>query len=188
MSDTLVVKETPLPGVLSIQPRVIEDARGYFIEVFNEESFADATGLSVRFVQDNESESVLGTLRGIHYQIEPAAQGKLIRVVDGAVFDVAVDLRRSSRTFGQWFGTVLSHENHTQLWIPQGFGHGFLAMTERTKVLYKTTAFYSAEHARSIRWDDSTIGITWPTEHITKVLVSGNDASAPSLGDGGVFA
>ena len=182
------MEETPLAGVLSIQPRVFEDDRGYFLEVFNESTFADATGLSVRFVQDNESESVLGTLRGIHYQIEPEAQGKLVRVVDGAAFDVAVDLRRSSGTFGQWFGSVLSHENHTQLWIPQGFGHGFLALTERVTVLYKTTAFYSSEHNRSIRWDDPTIGITWPTEHIGKVLMSENDASAPSLEDAVVFA
>lgn len=188
MGDTPVVNETTLPGVLSIQPRVFEDARGYFVEVFNEEAFADATGLSVRFLQDNESESVLGALRGIHYQIEPAAQGKLVRVADGAAFDVAVDLRRSSSTFGRWCGGVLSDENHAQLWIPQGFGHGFLALTERVKVLYKSTALYSAEHARSIRWDDATIGITWPTEHISKVLVSENDASAPSLGDAEVFA
>jgi dTDP-4-dehydrorhamnose 3,5-epimerase len=188
VGDTPVVEETPLAGVLSIQPRVFDDDRGNFLEVFNESTFAAATGLSVRFVQDNESESVLGTLRGIHYQIEPAAQGKLVRVVDGAAFDVAVDLRRSSSTFGQWFGSVLSHENHTQLWIPQGFGHGFFALTERVTVLYKTTAFYSEEHNRSIRWDDPTIGITWPIEHISKVLVSENDASASSLEDAEVFA
>jgi dTDP-4-dehydrorhamnose 3,5-epimerase len=187
MGDTPVVEETPLAGVLSIQPRVFEDVRGYFVEVFNEDTFADATGLSVRFVQDNESESALGTLRGIHYQIQPAAQGKLVRVGDGAVFDVVVDLRQSSDTFGEWFGAVLSQENHTQLWIPPGFGHGFLALTDGARVLYKSTDFYSAEHSRSVRWDDSTIGITWPTDHISKVLVSENDAEAPSLGDAEVF-
>jgi dTDP-4-dehydrorhamnose 3,5-epimerase len=130
----------------------------------------------------------LGTVRGIHYQIPPAEQGKLVRVAAGSVFDVVVDLRRSSEMFGAWFGCILSQENHTQLWIPPGFGHGFLAMTDGAKIVYKTTGFYSAQHNRSIRWNDPTLGIAWPTDHISKVLVSESDASAPSLDDAEVFS
>lgn len=188
MADAPEVEETQLPGVFLIHPRVFGDARGYFVETFNEGTFAAVTGLSVRFVQDNESGSSLGTVRGIHYQIPPAAQGKLVRVVAGDVFDVVVDLRRSSDTFGEWFGVILSQGDHTQLWIPPGFGHGFLTLTEGAKVVYKTTAYYSADHTRSVRWDDPTISVAWPMEHISKVIVSESDASAPWLGDAEVFS
>jgi dTDP-4-dehydrorhamnose 3,5-epimerase len=187
MGDPPIVEATTLEGVLLIHPRVFEDERGYFVETFNEETFAKATGLSAHFVQDNESESASGTLRGIHYQIPRAEQGKLVRVSAGEVFDVVVDLRRSSETFGAWFGCNLSQENHTQLWIPPGFGHGFLALTDNARVVYKSTGFYSPQHNRSVRWDDPTIGVAWPIEHISKVLVSESDASAPLLEDAEVF-
>jgi dTDP-4-dehydrorhamnose 3,5-epimerase len=179
---------TSLSGVLTLSPKVFVDGRGHFLEVFNTESFADATGLSVKFVQDNESESVLGTVRGIHYQLPPREQGKLVRVVAGAVFDVAVDLRRSSDSFGNWFGTVLSQDNHLQQWIPSGFGHGFLALTEAATVIYKTTDLYSRGHDRTIRWDDPAIGIAWPTDGVGDVRVSDRDTSAPLLQDAEVFA
>ncbi len=175
-----------MPGVLIVHPRVFEDARGFFVETYNEEAFASATGLSVRFVQDNESLSARGTVRGIHYQLPPTAQGKLVRAVQGAVFDVAVDLRRSSPTLGEWTGVELSVENHRQVWIPPGFGHGFLALTETTRVTYKTTAFYDPATERSVRWDDPEIGIDWPIGDST-VAASDRDASAPGFLEAELF-
>ncbi len=157
------MKATPtaIPEVLVIEPRVFGDARGFFFESFNQKSFDEAVGQHVDFVQDNHSRSTKGVLRGLHYQIEQA-QGKLVRVVSGAVFDVAVDIRRSSKTFGQWVGVELTGANHKQLWVPAGFAHGFLVLSETADFLYKTTDYYAQAHERCIRWDDASIGIAWP--------------------------
>lgn len=186
MSALPSVEETSLPGVLIIRPRVFEDARGFFVETFNENAFASATGLSVRFVQDNESRSARGTVRGIHYQLPPTAQAKLVRVIEGAAFDVAVDLRGSSATLGEWTGIELSGENHTQLWIPPGFGHGFLVLSETARIVYKTTDFYDPSTDRSLRWNDPEIGIDWPIGDST-VVVSDRDASARSFSEAELF-
>jgi len=154
------IQPTHLPDVLLIEPRVFADERGFFFESYNQRSFAEKIGLKPQFVQDNHSRSRRHTLRGLHYQIQQA-QAKLIRVVVGEVFDVAVDLRRSSSTFGQWTGSILSAENKRQLWIPIGFAHGFLVRSEVAEVLYKTTDFYAPEHERCLRWDDPELGIDW---------------------------
>jgi dTDP-4-dehydrorhamnose 3,5-epimerase len=158
------MKVTPLaiPDVLLIEPQVFGDDRGYFFESFNQERFEKALGRKVNFVQDNHSKSVMGILRGLHYQINPKAQGKLVRVTQGEVFDVAVDLRKSSPTFGKWIGEFLSADNKKQIWIPEGFAHGFLTLSETAELLYKTNEFYSIEHERSIAWNDKTVGIKWP--------------------------
>jgi dTDP-4-dehydrorhamnose 3,5-epimerase len=153
-----------LPDVVLITPRVFEDERGFFLESFNARDFAAGTGLSCTFVQDNHSKSAKGVLRGLHYQLDPHAQGKLLRVVQGAVFDVAVDIRKNSPTFGRWVGEELSAENKRQLWIPPGFAHGFLVLSETAEVLYKTTDFYVPAAERCIAWNDPDIGIVWPTE------------------------
>ena len=153
--------ETTLPGVFVIEPAVFGDDRGFFMESFNAERFRELTGANVDFVQDNHSRSGAHVLRGIHYQIEHA-QGKLVRVTEGAVFDVAVDLRRSSSSFGQWVGAELSAENKKQLWVPAGFGHAFLVLSETADFLYKTTDYYHPEAERSILWNDADIGIEWP--------------------------
>jgi dTDP-4-dehydrorhamnose 3,5-epimerase len=178
---------TRLPDVHILEPRVFSDERGFFYESFNAAHFAEATGLAVDFVQDNHSRSIKGVLRGIHYQLPPAAQGKLVRVVEGRVFDVAVDIRRSSATFGQWVGVELSAENHKQLWVPPGFGHAFLALTDPVQLLYKTTDYYAREYDRAIRWDDPDLDIAWPLDGATPLL-SDKDAVAPFLGDAEVFA
>lgn len=154
---------TELPGVLLLTPTVFEDARGFLFESFNEREFARLTGSSPRFVQDNHSCSARGVLRGLHYQVD-RPQGKLIRVVRGEIFDVAVDLRRGSPSLGKWIGVRLSAANRRQLWIPEGFAHGFLALTDGAEVLYKTTEFWYPEHERTIRWNDETIGVDWPLE------------------------
>jgi dTDP-4-dehydrorhamnose 3,5-epimerase len=170
---------TVIPEVLVIEPKVFGDARGFFFESFNARDFREATGLDVTFVQDNHSGSSRGVLRGLHYQIEQP-QGKLVRVVQGEVFDVAVDLRRSSPRFGQWVGEILSAENRRQLWIPPGFAHGFLVLSEWAELQYKATDYYAPANERSVRWDDPTVGISWPTsEHI--ILLAAKDSSAPSL-------
>jgi len=158
------VKATPLaiPDVVLLEPQVFGDARGFFFESFNVEQFAAATGLRPNFVQDNHSLSAHGVLRGLHYQLPPKAQGKLVRVVRGEVFDVSVDIRPASPSFGQWVGTRLSAENKYQLWIPAGFAHGFLVLSESAEFLYKTTDFYSPQHERCIAWNDPAIGIEWP--------------------------
>lgn len=152
---------TALPDVILIEPKVFGDSRGFFFESFNQKVFADETGVASPFVQDNHSRSSAGVLRGLHYQLlQP--QGKLVRVVRGAIFDVAVDIRRSSKSFGRWVGTELTEENQQQLWIPPGYAHGFLVLSETADVLYKTTDYYAPEHERCILWSDAAIGIEWP--------------------------
>ena len=155
------VTRTSIPDVLVIEPKVFGDARGFFYESFNGKAFDEAVGRHVEFVQDNHSRSVKGVLRGLHYQIQQA-QGKLVRVVRGAVFDVAVDIRKSSPTFGQWVGVELTEENHKQLWVPEGFAHGFVVVSESADFLYKTTDYYAPAHERAILWDDPGLGIRWP--------------------------
>lgn len=158
---SLKVIHTEIPDVLIIEPKVFGDARGFFLESFNQQAFVDATGVNLDFVQDNHSRSSRGVLRGLHYQlIQP--QGKLVRVVNGAVFDVAVDLRKGSPTFGKWAGVELTAENHRQLWVPPGFGHGFVVLSESADFLYKTTDYYAPQHERCIVWNDPAIGIRWP--------------------------
>jgi len=174
---------TALPQVLVIEPKVHGDARGFFMESFNARDFAAATGLAeVCFVQDNHSRSARGVLRGLHYQIRQP-QGKLVRVVRGAVFDVAVDARRSSPTFGRWAGVELSADNHRQMWVPPGFAHGFLVLSESADFLYKTTDYYAPAHERTVRWDDPALGIAWPlaAHGIAAPLLSAKDAAAPLL-------
>jgi dTDP-4-dehydrorhamnose 3,5-epimerase len=168
------------------QPVIHSDDRGSLYESYNEQTFDSWLGRKVRFVQDNQSTSARGVLRGLHYQLPPSAQAKLIRVTRGAVFDVAVDIRRASPTFGQWRGFELTEDKHLQLWIPEGFAHGFLALTDDAEMQYKTSAFYSAEHERGIRWDDPGIGISWPVGD-AEPLVSAKDASAPTLDAAQVF-
>jgi dTDP-4-dehydrorhamnose 3,5-epimerase len=155
------VTPTDLPDVLMLQPKVLGDARGFFVESFNARDFANATGLEVEFVQDNHTMSSQGVLRGLHYQIQHA-QGKLVRVVRGEVFDVAVDLRKSSANFGRWTGRILSEKNALQIWIPPGFAHGFLSLSESAEFLYKTTDYWYPEHERSLLWNDPDLGIKWP--------------------------
>ncbi|MGV0960268.1 MAG: dTDP-4-dehydrorhamnose 3,5-epimerase [Limnohabitans sp.] len=157
------VTPSAIAEVLILEPQVFGDARGFFYESFNEQNFAQVTGLDVRFVQDNHSKSAKGVLRGLHYQIQHA-QGKLVRVVQGEVFDVAVDLRKSSPTFGQWVGLHLSADNHRQLWVPPGFAHGFLVLSESAEFLYKTTDYWYPEHERSLLWNDPAVGIHWPLD------------------------
>lgn len=176
-----------LQGLSLIRPRRSADDRGFFVETYNKKRFADETGYSGEFVQDNLSRSARGVVRGLHYQLEPRSQGKLVRVAGGAVFDVAVDIRRSSSTFGKWYGVELSADEGNQLWIPPGFAHGFMALTEGAEVTYKTTDFYSPGHERTIRWDDETIAVAWPIERIGKVLVSEKDAGAPTFIEAEVF-
>jgi dTDP-4-dehydrorhamnose 3,5-epimerase len=168
------------------EPVVHQDDRGSFYESYNQATFDDWLGREVRFVQDNQSTSARGVLRGLHYQLPPFAQAKLVRVTRGAVFDVAVDIRRSSPTFGEWRGFELSADNHLQLWIPEGFAHGFLARTDGAEVQYKTSTPHSADHDRAIRWDDQSIGIDWPLRGIQPGL-SGRDRSAPTLDVADVF-
>lgn len=168
-----------IADVLIIEPRVFGDERGFFLESFNQKVFNEALGREIIFVQDNQSRSVKNVVRGLHWQVAPKAQGKLVRVVHGEVFDVAVDLRDGSATYGQWVGEILSAENKKQLWIPPGFAHGFLTLSESADFLYKTTEYYSPEHERSVRWNDPTIGITWPVTG--DVLLSPKDSVAPFL-------
>ena len=152
-----------IPDVVLIEPKVFGDSRGFFYESFNQQAFNEATGTNHSFVQDNHSRSSQGVLRGLHYQLPPRAQGKLVRVVRGAVFDVAVDIRKDSPTFGQWVGALLTEDNHRQLWVPPGLAHGFLVLSASADFLYKTTDYYSPEHERCIRWDDPQLAITWPS-------------------------
>ncbi len=178
------VTPTSIPDVLVIEPRVFGDARGFFLESFNEKAFEDRVGPRARFVQDNHSRSARGVLRGLHYQVQQA-QGKLVRVVNGAVLDVAVDIRRSSRTFGRWTAVELSAENFRQLWVPPGFAHGFLVLSETADFLYKTTDYYAPEHERCIAWNDPDIGIEWPAS-VTPQL-SAKDQVGARLVDAEVF-
>jgi dTDP-4-dehydrorhamnose 3,5-epimerase len=154
---------TPLQGVFVIEPKVFGDARGFFFESWNQRAFDDAIGREARFVQDNHSASMRHVLRGMHYQLT-RPQGKLVRVVEGEVFDVAVDMRRSSPTFGRWFGEHLSAENRRMMWVPEGFAHGFLVTSERAEFVYKTTEYYVPEDERTLRWDDADLGIAWPLD------------------------
>ena len=162
---------TRIPDVLILEPRVHGDARGFFLESFNAQTFHGVTGMDVTFVQDNHSRSSRGVLRGLHYQIRHP-QGKLVRVSHGSVFDVAVDLRRSSPTFGQWVGAELSGENFRQMWIPAGFAHGFLVLSETADFLYKTTDYYAPEHERSLLWNDPQVGVDWPLDGIEPKLAA----------------
>jgi dTDP-4-dehydrorhamnose 3,5-epimerase len=177
---------TAIADVLIIEPRVFGDARGFFFESFNQKAFDEAVGSPVEFVQDNHSRSSRGVLRGLHYQLQQP-QGKLVRVTRGSVFDVAVDIRRASPTFGQWVGTELSEENHRQLWVPAGFAHGFLVLSETADFLYKTTEYYAPAHERCIAWDDPAIGIDWPALDIAPKL-SAKDAAGSLLAQAEVFA
>jgi dTDP-4-dehydrorhamnose 3,5-epimerase len=178
------VTPTAIPDVLVLEPKVFGDARGFFFESFNARDFAQATGLQVEFVQDNHSKSARGVLRGLHYQIQHA-QGKLVRVVQGEVFDVAVDLRRSSPTFGRWVGERLNADNHRQMWIPPGFAHGFVVTSESAEFLYKTTDYWYPEHERSLLWNDPAIGINWAIEG--QPLLAAKDAAAALLRDAELF-
>lgn len=173
-------------GIVLLDPPLYSDSRGFFAESYNRERFRAATGVDVEFVQDNHSRSFKGVLRGLHYQLPPMSQGKLVRVVRGAVRDVAVDIRRSSPTFGDWFSVELSGDNHKQLWVPPGFAHGFLTLTDSADLLYKVTEYYSPEHDRCVRWDDPDIGIDWPDVGIAPLL-SPKDADAPLLRDAEIF-
>lgn len=180
------VSPSAIPDVLILEPKVFDDDRGFFFESFNQRVFDDAVGQHVEFVQDNHSRSSHGVLRGLHYQLPPYAQGKLVCVTRGAVFDVAVDIRQGSATFGQWTGIELSDTNHRQLWIPAGFAHGFLVLSDSADFFYKTTTYYARDAERSIRWDDPKIGIMWPPMRRAP-LISAKDAVAPPLRDiGGV--
>ncbi|AMO98689.1 dTDP-4-dehydrorhamnose 3,5-epimerase [Collimonas arenae] len=179
------VQTTHIPDVLIFEPKVFGDDRGFFYESFNERRFTELTGVSTNFVQDNHSKSARNVLRGLHYQIQQP-QGKLVRVVAGEVFDVAVDIRKSSATFGQWVGVVLSAENKRQLWVPPGFAHGFVVTSESAEFLYKTTDYWAPEHERSILWNDPAIGIKWPIQG--EPLLSGKDQIGKLLANAEVFA
>ena len=180
------VTPTALPGVLLLEPKLFTDERGYFLESFNQRAFDAAVGEPVAFVQDNHSQSDRGVLRGLHYQLAPHAQGKLVRVVRGSAFDVAVDLRRASPTFGQWVGVTLNAVTHQQLWIPPGFAHGFLALEDDTHFLYKTTDFYARDCERAIVWNDATLSIAWPDAGSAPRLTE-KDAAAPSFAQADTF-
>jgi dTDP-4-dehydrorhamnose 3,5-epimerase len=174
----LKVTPTSIPEVLVIEPKVFGDERGFFFESFNQKAFNDATGLNETFVQDNHSRSAKGVLRGLHYQLQQP-QGKLVRVVRGVVFDVAVDIRKSSSTFGQWVGIELSEENQKQLWVPAGFAHGFLVLSELADFLYKTTQYYAPAQERCIAWNDATIDVKWPL--VQAPSISLKDANGQTL-------
>lgn len=174
------VIQTAIPDLLILEPKVFGDTRGFFMESFNARSFQEATGLNVDFVQDNHSRSAKGVLRGLHYQIQQA-QGKLVRVVRGSVFDVAVDLRKGSPTFGKWEGVELSEENNRQFWIPPGFAHGFLVTSDSADFLYKTTDYYAPEHERSLAWNDPDVGVEWPLDGAP--LLSAKDLAGKRLSE-----
>ena len=174
------LEATALSGVMLVRPRIFNDERGFFLESWNQRAFDEAVGREVRFVQDNHSRSRQGVLRGLHYQVAPAAQAKLVTVMQGKIFDVAVDLRPDSATFRQWIGEELCGDERCSLWIPEGFAHGFLVLSESADVLYKTTDFYSPQHERCIRWNDPALAINWPM-HGKKPIVSSKDAAGMSV-------
>ena len=180
--------KTSIPDVFIIEPAVYGDDRGFFFESFNQQIWREKTGLATTFVQDNHSRSAKNVLRGLHYQIQQP-QGKLVRAVVGAVFDVAVDLRKSSPTFGRWTGTELSAENRRQMWIPEGFAHGFLVLSDFAEFLYKTTDYWAAQYERSLLWNDPAIGIEWPQSVLQgkAPILSAKDASAPLLAHADVY-
>ncbi len=177
---------TAIPEVVLIRPKVFGDARGFFMESWERRKFA-AAGLELDFVQDNHSHSARHILRGLHYQIKQP-QGKLVRVTSGTVFDVAVDIRRASPTFGRWVGVTLSAENHHMLWVPPGFAHGYLVLSESADFLYKVTDFWAPEHERAIRWDDPVLGVRWPLPAGVQPVLSGKDAAAPLLDAAEVYS
>jgi len=181
------MRRDSLDGVTVLQSKFFTDDRGYFVETYNKSRFAEQTLRDVDLVQDNESCSRLGVLRGLHYQIEPYAQGKLVKAVVGTIFDVAVDLRRSSPTFADWMGITMKAEDGVQVWIPEGFAHGFLALSDEVRVAYKVTDFYAPECARTIRWDDETIGIDWPLDGIARPILSSKDEDAPRMRTADLF-
>lgn len=184
------VIKTAIDDVLILEPQVFGDERGFFLESFNQHKFEQLTGVKTQFVQDNHSKSAANVLRGLHYQISQP-QGKLVRVVAGEVFDVAVDLRKHSKTFGQWVGAILSADNKRQMWVPEGFAHGFLVLKDNTEFLYKTTDYYAPQHERCIRWDDPDIGIEWPTASLTAhaaPVLAAKDQLGASLANADVFA
>ena len=178
------VIRTEIPEVLILEPKVFEDARGFFLESYNRRAFAEATGIDVEFVQDNHSRSLKGVLRGLHYQIRQS-QGKLVRVITGEIWDVAVDLRRSSPTFGKWVGFPLTADSKRMVWVPAGFAHGFVVTSEFADVLYKTTDYYAPQHERTIVWDDPAVGIPWPIQ--TRPTLAKKDANGMSLTTAEVF-
>ena len=174
------VTRTEIPDVLIIEPKVFGDARGFFFESWNERAFREATGVQLPFVQDNHSRSAKGVLRGLHYQLQQP-QGKLVRVVRGAVFDVAVDIRRSSPTFGKWVGTELSEDNHRQFWVPPGFAHGFVVLSDSADFLYKATDYYAPDHEGALAWNDPHVAIEWPLAQLgMEPALSGKDKAAPN--------
>lgn len=177
---------TSIPDVLIFEPKVFGDERGYFFESFNQKIFEEAVGRKVEFVQDNHSQSQKGVLRGLHYQLEPYAQGKLVRCAEGEVFDVAVDIRKSSPTFGKWVGVLLSAENKRQLWIPEGFAHGFLTLSDKAQFLYKASNFYAPQAERSILWNDSEINIQWPDHD--NLQLSAKDMKGKLLTEADVYS
>jgi dTDP-4-dehydrorhamnose 3,5-epimerase len=179
------VTRLEIAELVVFEPRVFSDDRGLFFESFNDQAFRAATGFTGQFVQDNHSVSRRGVVRGLHYQLPPHPQGKLVRVVSGAVFDVAVDVRRGSPTFGKWAGVELTAANRRQLWIPPGFAHGFVALEDDTQFLYKTTDFWHAPSERSIRWDDPELGIAWPSS--AQAILSSKDAAAPGIKEADLF-
>ncbi|GJB03934.1 dTDP-4-dehydrorhamnose 3,5-epimerase [Aeromonas caviae] len=177
--------DTSIPDVKIIEPKVFGDERGFFFESFNQKQFEEAIGRTVTFVQDNHSKSSKGVLRGLHYQLPPHAQGKLVRCVAGEVFDVAVDIRKSSPTFGQWVGVHLSGDNKRQLWIPEGFAHGFVTLSDSAEFLYKTTDYYHPESEACIIWNDSDLNIAWP--FISDISLSGKDSSGKNFKNASYF-
>jgi dTDP-4-dehydrorhamnose 3,5-epimerase len=181
------VTSTAIAGCLILEPRVFSDERGFFYESFNQRVFNQATELEINFVQDNHSKSSKGVLRGLHYQLPPCAQGKLVRAVSGAVLDVAVDVRKSSPSFGQWVAVELSADNHQQLWLPPGMAHGFLVLSDEAEVLYKATDFYNPAAERIISWDDPSIGIEWPLLNDIRPIISARDLNGTSLSDAELF-
>lgn len=175
------VIKTAIPEVLIFEPKVFGDARGFFFESFSQKGFEEAVGKKIEFVQDNHSQSQKGVLRGLHYQLEPHAQGKLVRCIEGEVFDIAVDIRKNSATFGQWVGVVLSAENKRQLWIPEGFAHGFLTLSDTAQFVYKATNYYAPQSERCIIWNDPQINIEWP--NIDQIQLSAKDEKGLLLSD-----
>jgi dTDP-4-dehydrorhamnose 3,5-epimerase len=173
------IETTALSGALVVRPQIFHDERGFFLESWNQKAFDQAVGREVRFVQDNHSRSQRGVLRGLHYQAAPAAQAKLVTVMSGKIFDVAVDLRPGSPTLGQWIGEELCGDQRRSLWIPEGFAHGFFVISETADVLYKTTNFYSPEHERCIRWNDETLGVRWPLGRVSPIVSAKDNSGLP---------
>ena len=178
-----------IKGVCILKPRVFEDSRGFFYESWNQEIFNNAVGEEVKFLQDNHSSSDAGVLRGLHYQLEPKSQAKLVRCISGSIYDVAVDIRKSSPTFGQWASIVLSKANKLMIWVPTGFAHGFLSLEDESEIMYKATNNYSKKHERSIRWNDNYLKIEWPLNKINflEPVLSEKDSKAPFLENANIF-